>query len=101
MIGLPVPFRAREMCVMNWDAHWEETKERFRRYWNRDGLIVVPGLWALPYEMEPPRDATPKPVEPDDPRAYWLDPGFRASKARWELARTAFLPDGLPFEARA
>jgi hypothetical protein len=83
--------------MMDWDEGWETTKGHFRKFWNRDGLVVVAGMWERPFDLEDPRDRMPEPEEPDDPEAYWLDPGFRAAKSRWELARIPFGPDGFPF----
>lgn len=71
---------------MRWKENWEETREHFRRWWTRDGLVVVPYVPAsvapshilrdqLAVDPGPPRDAETRHADPAYVSAaghYWI-----------------------------
>jgi hypothetical protein len=79
------------MTDLLWKAHWVETQERFRQWWEGTGLAV-----CLTAVRPKPRIAMPKPVRPDTLEAMWLDPRYRGARAEYGMAHTEYLAESFP-----
>jgi len=80
-----------------WKKNWAETQDNFRKWWNRDGLVL--GTWGYlgnikgnaPHEMVklPEYDAT-------DPAILHREPELRAMVNHYHMANGAFPLDCVP-----
>ena len=77
-----------------WKSNWSETKQRFTRWWNREGLLI--GMWGAPTaagafhaDVAPPR--VPSTIE-----ERYCNAAFRAAQNHHRLSRSAFPADVLP-----
>lgn len=82
---------------MRWKDNWEETREHFRRWWARDGLVVVPSVPPDVVRADPARDpqAAP-PGPPRDPATRHADPAYVAADSHHWLANGVLALDALP-----
>ncbi len=73
---------------------WEESKERFRRFWNREKtdrpvtVLTAPSDSPLSQETAPP--------VPEDPMDKWLEIEENIQRKKVRIAGTAFLGDTIP-----
>jgi len=82
-----------------WKKNWDETKQRFRDWWNREGLVI--GTWNLvdfpgpradpPHErLERPERLSPASEE------FYANTALRARRNHYGLSKMAFPADFLP-----
>jgi hypothetical protein len=76
-----------------WKPNWQETKQHFIDWWNRDGLVV--GSWDAIGGYEP-LEPTPDPGVPDSLEERHARPQWRARANHYSLARSRFPADILP-----
>lgn len=77
-----------------WKQNWQETEQRFRKWWNRQGVLV--GMWGAPMAQGCLHADVPQPPAPDSIDERWCDPGYRAADNHARLARSLFPADVLP-----
>lgn len=77
-----------------WKENWDETRQRFLKWWNRDGLLV--GLWGAFETPTCRHEQVPPPAIPATLDERWCDPEFRAAENHHRLARSRFPLDVLP-----
>lgn len=84
------------MMDLTWKPDWARTRARFVQWWQHEGLV----LW-LPaprdVDVDVPLAPLRRPARPADPRAYHVDPFYRARAAEYELAHTYFGGEAFPF----
>jgi hypothetical protein len=77
-----------------WKENWEESRERFEKWWKHDGLLL--GSWGtgLPRRAgsRVPGEA---PAAPAEHRARMTDPAYVARRLRYEMAAKAWPGDVL------
>jgi hypothetical protein len=78
-----------------WKENWEESRERFERWWRHDGLLL--GTWGtgLPRKAGA-RYAISIPNAPPAHRGAMTDPSYVALRIRAEMAAKAWPGDVLP-----
>lgn len=81
-----------ENCM--WKENWEQTKQRFVKWWNRDGLLV--GMWGAPETEVCIHENVAEPTPPATLAERWCNPVFRAEKNHYRLSRSIFPLDVLP-----
>ncbi len=74
-----------------WKPDWPEARERWRRFWRREGLAI-----ALHPVRQTPIEPLAPPAAPISLEQRWLDPAYRAARTEYEMATHAFLAEGLP-----
>ncbi len=79
--------------MIAWKENWEETKQHFIDWWNREGLVV--GMWGAP-RLDQPREETGDPGWLDSPEERCTQPAWRAQSNHYGLARSFFPLDTLP-----
>jgi hypothetical protein len=82
---------------MLWKENWEEVREHHRRWWARDGLVVVVHVPPDVAGPRPPRD--PRAIEPHPPRSpleRHADPAYVTAASHWWAASSALSLDTLP-----
>lgn len=80
---------------MLWKDDWAEARRNWIRWWNGEGLALsVTAPRRTPIERVPP-----PPPAPADLAARWCDPAYRAARAEWEIAHTAYLAEAFPYFA--
>ena len=79
---------------VKWKANWGETRGRFERWWNREGVLL--GAWAPPAAPQARHALAARPDEPGTPCERYCNPGFRAARNRYDLAHAHFPEDVLP-----
>ncbi|MFO1487911.1 MAG: hypothetical protein U1F65_05485 [Verrucomicrobiota bacterium] len=77
-----------------WKENWPQTKERFVKWWNRDGLLV--GMWGAPETAACIHEPAAAPATPATLPERWTNPRFRAEQNHYRLARSIFPLDVLP-----
>ncbi|HHY86886.1 MAG TPA: hypothetical protein GYA07_15325 [Verrucomicrobia bacterium] len=77
-----------------WKANWEETKQRFVRWWNREGLVV--GMWGAPETGRPVHEVAEPPAVPATIEERYCDAAYRAAENHYRLSRSVFPLDVLP-----
>ncbi|MFI5355803.1 MAG: hypothetical protein ACHQ4G_00565 [Opitutales bacterium] len=82
---------------MRWKDNWEEVREHHRRWWRRDGLVVVASVPRTVAAASPARDpAAADPGPPRDAEARHADPDQVAAVCHDWLAHCALPLDTLP-----
>ena len=77
-----------------WKANWSDTRERFTRWWQQEGLLI--GMWGAPEVGRTVQGAT-VPLSPAvDLKQRYCDPEWRAQWNHNRLARSIFPLDVLP-----
>ena len=76
-----------------WKDNWESTKRHFVRWWAREGAVIT--IKRLP-PLDEPRDPTPPPLKPSDPRGRHIDPEWFAWNQRNQISANVFYGDSLP-----
>jgi len=77
-----------------WKSNWEETKQRFQKWWNRDGLLV--GMWGAPETADGLHEKFPSPAKLASIEERYCDAAFRAAENHFRLSRSIFPLDVLP-----
>jgi hypothetical protein len=77
-----------------WKNNWEHTRQRFLKWWKRDGLLV--GMWGAPETGVCRHENAAAPAIPPTLRDRWCNPAFRAAKNHHRLSRSIFPLDVLP-----
>jgi hypothetical protein len=82
---------------MLWKENWEEVREHHRRWWRREGLVVVPqvppGIVGAPVPRDPlARDPGAAP----DAETQHADAAYVTANSHWWLATGTLALDALP-----
>jgi hypothetical protein len=77
-----------------WKSNWAETQHRFRKWWNRDGLLV--GMWGAPETAECIHESVTAPARPATLQERYCNAPYRAAENHYRLARSIFPLDVLP-----
>ena len=77
-----------------WKSNWDQTKERFVKWWNRDGLLV--GMWGAPETACAVHETVAAPARPSTLEARYCDAAYRAAENHYRLSRSVFPLDVLP-----
>jgi hypothetical protein len=77
-----------------WKSNWDETQERFRKWWNREGLLI--GMWGAPETDRCIHEQVQPPRVPESLDERYCDAAFRATENHFRLARSTFPADVLP-----
>jgi hypothetical protein len=77
-----------------WKANWEQTKQRFIKWWNHEGLLV--GMWGAPETNRSIHNAVAAPVKPTTLDERYCNAAFRAAENHYRLSRSIFPLDVLP-----
>ena len=77
---------------MNWKPDWPEVKERYARWWRREGLVVY-----LTAPREVPIEPAEHPGPPRDWPTRWTDPRYVCDLAEHRMARTFYAADAFPY----
>lgn len=76
-----------------WKDNWEETKQHFIEWWNREGFVVA---WWHNGARQPPHAEAPHPGEPESPEQKHADPDYVARLGRYRVAHMVTTGDTLP-----
>jgi hypothetical protein len=77
-----------------WKSNWEQTKQRFIRWWNREGLLI--GMWGAPETDRAVHERVDAPVVPTTIEERYCNAAFRAAQNHHRLSRSVFPADVLP-----
>ncbi len=77
-----------------WKSNWEESKQRFVKWWNREGLLI--GMWGAPETGSCIHEQVVAPVRPATLEERYCDADFRAAENHFHLSRSIFPLDVLP-----
>ena len=77
-----------------WKSNWEQTKARFIKWWDHEGLLV--GMWGAPEAGSTLHEGVIAPVKPATFEGCYCDPAFRAAENHFRLAHSIFPLDILP-----
>ena len=77
-----------------WKSNWDQTKQRFLKWWDRDGLLV--GMWGAPETAACLHETVAAPPRPADIEARYCNAAFRAAENHYRLARSIFPLDVMP-----
>src|ERR1039458_1082074 len=77
-----------------WKANWEQMKQRFQKWWDRDGLLI--GMWGAPETSYCLHEDVPAPATPAAIEERYCNAAFRAAENHFRLARSIFPLDVLP-----
>lgn len=77
----------------NWKDNWFETKENFRKWWNREGLVLG-GWYGL--QLDKPKENIDIPPEPGSIKDKYLNAEYRSKTNHFRLANTYYPLDILP-----
>jgi len=77
-----------------WKANWDQSKQRFVKWWNREGLLI--GMWGAPETGHSIHEAATAPSQPATLAERYCDPAFRAAENHYRLSRSVFPLDVLP-----
>lgn len=65
-----------------WKEDWDRARERYIKWWKREGLILT-----VTAPRDRPWEEIPEPPKPATPAQMWLDPVYRARKGEYNLSR--------------
>jgi hypothetical protein len=77
-----------------WKENWEQSKQRFLKWWNREGLLI--GMWGAPETGRTLHETVVAPMIPATLEERYCDAAFRASENHYRLSRSIFPLDILP-----
>ena len=77
-----------------WKSNWGQTKQRFIKWWNREGLLV--GMYGAPETARCLHESVAPPARPATLEEYYTDAAFRAAQNHYRLSRSIFPLDVLP-----
>ena len=78
-----------------WKSNWEQTKQRFEKWWNREGLLV--GMWGAPQLDRAVHEQVESPIPPTTLEERYTNATFRALDNHYRLSRSIFPLDVLLF----
>jgi len=76
-----------------WKKTWNDTQERFVKWWNHQGLVVA--SWG-PVQGTSDRLGLPKPPTPETIEDSYLDTAMRIERNHYQMSRSDFPLDTLP-----
>lgn len=76
-----------------WKDNWSDTKERFTKWWNHEGLVIG-GWYGLPAPS--PKAAISKPNFPYSLKEQYLNADYRAKSNHYRIANSIYPLDILP-----
>ena len=76
-----------------WKSNWEETKQHFVDWWNREGLLVY--IWGIP-EVDHLHETVAHPGEGPDIEYFYTQPQWRARWNHYTLSRQCYPADTFP-----
>src|ERR1019366_1463651 len=96
VLKLKVPLRQNNLGrqPIMWKSNWEQSKQRFVKWWNREGLLI--GMWGAPEMGRSLHEMVPAPVKPSTIEARYCDAAFREAENHYRLSRSVFPLDVLP-----
>jgi len=77
-----------------WKSNWAETRQRFVKWWNREGLLI--GMWGAPETASCPHETVRPPERPAALEERYCNGPFRAAENHFRLAHSIFPLDVLP-----
>ena len=77
-----------------WKSDWEQTRQRFIRWWNREGLLI--GMWSAPEMGRAIHAQVDAPALPSTLEERYCNAAFRAAQNHHRLSRSVFPADALP-----
>jgi hypothetical protein len=77
-----------------WKTNWEQTKQRFVKWWKREGLLI--GMWGAPEVGRSIHETVAAPTRPATIEERYCNAAFRAAENHYRLARSIFPLDVLP-----
>jgi len=77
-----------------WKKNWPQTKDRFRKWWNRQGLLL--GQWGALDTGRAQHEEVPAPPPAASLEQSYSDAAFRAADIHYRLSRSIFPVDILP-----
>jgi hypothetical protein len=77
-----------------WKTNWEQTKQRFLRWWNHEGLMI--GMWGAPEIGRSVHENVEAPLPPATLEERYCNAAYRAAENHYRLSRSVFPADVLP-----
>jgi hypothetical protein len=77
-----------------WKSDWEQTRQRFIKWWNHEGLLV--GMWGAPETDRCLHETVAAPQRPSTIEERYCNAAFRAAENHYRLSRSIFPLDVLP-----
>jgi hypothetical protein len=77
-----------------WKTNWDQSKQRFLKWWNREGLLV--GMWGAPEIGRAIHETVSAPAMPATLAERYCNASFRAAENHHRLSRSIFPLDVLP-----
>ena len=77
-----------------WKSNWDETRQRFIRWWNRDGIVI--GMYGAPETAQCIHERVARPARPVTLEEVYCNAAFRAAQNHYRLSRSTFPLDVLP-----
>src|ERR1035437_6313946 len=77
-----------------WKLNWEQTRQRFVKWWNREGLLI--GMWGAPELNRSVHEPVTAPAIPNSLEERYCNAAFRAAQNHYRLSRSVFPADVLP-----
>ena len=77
-----------------WKSNWEQSKQRFVKWWNREGLLI--GMWGALETGRAIHEEVAAPAIPATLEERYGNAAFRASENHYRLSRSIFPLDILP-----
>jgi len=77
-----------------WKSNWAETRRRFVKWWNREGLLV--GMWGAPETANCIHENVSAPAKLATLVERYCNGAFRAAENHFRLSRSIFPLDVLP-----
>jgi hypothetical protein len=88
----PTAASSPEELPMKWKPDWAQAKERFTRWWAREGLAA-----RVTCPRAEPAEGIGRPPAPDNVRDAWTDPAYRCRHGEWQNAQHHFLAEAFPY----
>jgi hypothetical protein len=77
-----------------WKSNWEQTQQRFNKWWNREGMMI--GMWGAPQVDRAVHEGVAAPVAPATNDERYCSVAFRAAANHHRLSRSVFPLEVLP-----
>ena len=78
-----------------WKENWEETRENFCKWWNREGLVL--GGWMQGISSQNAHEQSSIPAVPASVEEIYTDAALRGKREHYALANRDYPADMLPF----
>lgn len=91
----PSNAKERKTMTLAWKENWEQTKQNFTKWWNREGFVL--GMYGAPLAATPHEDVPPP--ERRHPRAtaaYYTETDLRARMNHYDISLQSYPADVLP-----